>query len=578
MVYNIEDLIAGNEVTIQLSEPVNNIEESDLEISRVVHGYKNMFSSDVGIAPASAVYSCYNSIIGYPAWANESDAVALVIINSGTSLCTGSLLNNTAQDYRPYFLSAFHCIDISPRDGFISAAEQSVAENWAFRFQYKTADASTYITYNQAYFRAAWFNSDFALMELRQSINDNRITFLGWNRAETVTGSTTCIHHPGGDLMKISFDNNQPIVESSANTYLSINFTNGGAEEGSSGAPLFDLNKHIIGQLHGGSGNGGCPPIKVNFGRFYNSWTGGGTPSTQLNAWLDPLHPNNTGPMTTNTIRFPYIDGQISVCPYANVTYSVVGNPGNYPVTWSVSSPSIFTLLSASGNSATFRMTGTTPSTERISAYFAGITINKTVYVLFNSAQLGVYYANAYINDNITIIPPPTDSFNSYSWEVAQQPANGAVLNDKGSTCDVRFTQKGTYTINAYGNSGCATSSTPTYIFVYNVTSPAGSYSAVSPASMVVAYPNPVSSALNVEIKDNTATVEGNIASAAQTSTDNFKIRLYDEHGNLVHHTHSKKGHKTHFSVAHLKNGIYYLNILDEKTEKTEKQQIIVKH
>jgi len=178
--------------------------------------------------------------------------------------------------------------------------------------------------------------------------------------------------------------------------------------------------------------------------------------------------------------------------------------------------------------------------------------------------------------------PPPTDSYNSYNWAV-QQPASGVNLSaTTGGTCNVQFAQTGTYTIIAYGTSNCATSTTPTYIFVYNVTSPSGGYSSTTVDYMATVYPNPSSSVLNIEIKDNTAVDEENartnIASAAQATTDNFRIRLYDEHGNLVHHTHTKKGHKMHFSVAHLKNGIYYLNIQDETTGKTEKQQIIVKH
>ena len=383
----LTDLISGDEVIIQLSEPANSKENSDLRISRVVHAYKNLFISDAGIATTSAVYNCYNPIMLYPEWADESDAVAVVIINNGTALCTGSLLNNTAQDYKPYFLTAFHCIDTSPFDGFISAAEQSVAENWAFRFQYKTADASTYITYNQAYFRAAWQNSDFALMELKQSVTNNRITFLGWNKAEAVNGQATCIHHPGGDFMKISFANNSPTSNTAtipwvadtngqqilqANTHWIVKFDNGGIEPGSSGSPLFDSNKYVIGQLHGG--NIGCPPNLIDyFGRFYNSWSGGDTQATQLSHWLDPL---KTGAITTNTIRYPSISGPTILCPMTNVTYTVAGKMDNNPVTWTYGSN--FTFLSASGNSITLRNTGTTFQSTTIGASYSGIKLGKT--------------------------------------------------------------------------------------------------------------------------------------------------------------------------------------------------------
>ena len=590
----LTDLISGDEVTIQLSEPANNKKESDLRISRVVHAYKNLFISDAGIAATSAVYNCYNSILLYPEWANESDAVALVIINNGTSLCTGSLLNNTAQDYKPYFLTAFHCIDTSPFDGSISEAEQSVAENWAFRFQYKTVDASTYITYNQAFFRAAWQSSDFALMELRQRITNNNITFLGWNKAETVNGQASCVHHPGGDFMKISFANNSPtpntdsipwksdsngnpIIVSPANTHWTVNFTNGGAEEGSSGASLFDSNKRVIGQLHGGSGNGGCPPLIVHFGRFYNSWSGGGTQETQLSYWLDPL---KTGAMTTNTVRNPSINATSSIiCPYDNGSFSLVGNVDNKPVTWSCSSN--FTLVSASGNNAIFKANATTPQVGTILASFSGTTVSKNVYIINNPSPTSQNSVNASTNINYTIVPPQTPDIKTYHW-VVQQPTGAVFGATTGLTFDVRFTQIGTYQIFAYGVSNCAESVNPTHIYIYIVTSPSGSYSSTASTYAVITYPNPATNAVTVEIKDNVVAsadnAQTNLASVKQNKVNDFKISLYDEHGKLVHHATAKKGNKTHFNVAHIKNGIYYLNIYDESSGKTEKQQIVVKH
>ena len=69
--------------------------------------------------------------------------------------------------------------------------------------------ATSGVTYNRATFRAAWNNTDFALMELRNSpAGDSRFSWLGWDRSGNAPTSGTGIHHPSGDVMKISFDYN----------------------------------------------------------------------------------------------------------------------------------------------------------------------------------------------------------------------------------------------------------------------------------------------------------------------------------------------------------------------------------
>ena len=274
------------------------------------------------------------------------------------------------------------------------------------------------------------------------------------------------------------------------------------------------------------------------------------------------------------------IVGPTILCPYTNVTYTVAGKMDNNPITWTYGSN--FTLVSSSGNSITLRNTATTYQGGTIAASYSGIKLSKLVYCLYNPVQLGQYSASAYTNTNYTITPPQTADVTGYNWVVLQQPANGATLSNTGLTCGIRFSQTGTYVIYAYGNYGCAVSNVPTYIYIYNVTSPSGANSSTAPTFTASAYPNPVSSSLNIEIEGNapatTDNVQTNTSSVSQNKTDDFKISLYDEHGKIVHHAKAKKGNKAHFSVAHLKNGIYYLNIYDETTGKTEKQQIIVKH
>jgi V8-like Glu-specific endopeptidase len=301
----LTDLIAGDEVIIRLFEPSGAKETSSLAISRVVHAYINMFPGSDESSAQSVALTCHNNVACYPDWETESNGVALILLSTGSSVCSGSLINNTSQNYKPLFLTAFHCVDVYSPHGSIDSTEIARAENWGYRFNYKTTTCngsviSTTYFYNHAYFRSAWQPTDFTLMELIDPIM-HPATFLGWNRTGNNPSSGTGIHHPAGMVMKISFDNNaltsytniinwSDSTQSPANSHWTVVYDNGTMEGGSSGSPLFDQNHRVVGQLHGGSS--GCPPVTKYYGKLNLSWTGNGTDNSRLSNWLDP---NNTG-------------------------------------------------------------------------------------------------------------------------------------------------------------------------------------------------------------------------------------------------------------------------------------------
>ena len=325
------DLVAGEEVIVSLFEPSSVKEISKLTISKVVHSYVNMFPFDEEKSSKVEPLSCHNDVACFQEWTESAKGVALVLLSSGQEWCSGSLLNNTNLDYKPFFLSAFHCIDVSPYNGSLSTAEISAACNWSFRFHYKktTCNGSVvynHVTYNYAYFRAAFVDTDFALMELiNTNLSNSDVSFLGWDRTGTPPSKGTGIHHPRGSFMRISFDynslapNGQPInwdggVISPINTHWDVEYDSGTTEGGSSGSPLFDQNYRIVGQLHGGAS--GCAPVRKRYGQFHKSWTGGGTNSTRLSNWLDP---NNTGLIYLNGTRIP-----LCTSPIVNFTNQTV--------------------------------------------------------------------------------------------------------------------------------------------------------------------------------------------------------------------------------------------------------------
>lgn len=177
------NIIKGNSIILELYEPMNARGESNLHINSVVHGYKNMFTSPgFGLsAPCNIDINCEQ---GDP-WQDESDAVAMVIVNGNRS-CTGTLLNNACQDFTPSFLTAFHCLD-NNGNGVLSQQERDAVQNWVFVFQYKSpvcngGNATLSNSITGADFRSAWVNSDFALMELDQRPQANSgIQYSGWS-------------------------------------------------------------------------------------------------------------------------------------------------------------------------------------------------------------------------------------------------------------------------------------------------------------------------------------------------------------------------------------------------------------
>ena len=150
---------------------------------------------------------------------------------------------------------------------------------------------------------ANFFISDFALLLLNETPPDSfNIYYSGWSAEDNSADSSVGIHHPRGDIKKITFDYDSVTATSwlgaaPGTTHWRIgNWEDGTTEPGSSGSPLYDKNKRIIGQLHGGFAS--CISITADwYGRIARSWSGGGSSSNSLKPWLDPV---NSGLLVLN--------------------------------------------------------------------------------------------------------------------------------------------------------------------------------------------------------------------------------------------------------------------------------------
>ena len=187
----------------------------------------------------------------------------MILLANNTRHCSGVLINNECQDFTPNFLTAFHCVDVGAggdfQNGILSADEIAAAQNWVFRFQYKSpvcdgGDGTSFFAFVGSTFRSAWQITDFAVFELNnRPAGETGITYAGWSRANIPPRTSAGIHHPNGDVMKVSIENDiaTSVGWFQANTHWRVIFDDGIVQHGSSGSPLFDQNRRVVGQLHG---------------------------------------------------------------------------------------------------------------------------------------------------------------------------------------------------------------------------------------------------------------------------------------------------------------------------------------
>lgn len=291
-------LIHGDKIVVEYNYPTNTTDRGALTIGEIVHTYRPFATSPFVQDALHATRNPFGSSgacevgINCPEavdWQIEKRAVA-IITQGGSGLCTGALVNNTANDGTPYFLTANHC------------TQGSNTANWVFYFNHEATSCagntgSTSDLISGADLVANNAGSDFALLLLSDTPPASyNVQYAGWDASdnEAATTSAVCIHHPSGDVKKFSREDDAPYFSTGngAAVWWIDNWELAVTEPGSSGSPLFNQDHRIIGQLFGGasacSGSSGNGQYDF-YGRFGVSWNTGTTPATRLIDWLDPL-------------------------------------------------------------------------------------------------------------------------------------------------------------------------------------------------------------------------------------------------------------------------------------------------
>lgn len=306
-------LVYGNDVILEYYQPRTVTTDAIISIKYVVHGYRYINFGTKGFGQSGSCMVDINCEEGQD-WQNEKKAVALILVN-GHRYCSGSLINTTDLSQKPYLLTADHCLGGWANGNYkYDAVTSPNIDFYSFYWNYEAPGCMSnsnleppiYST-SGATILANNFVSDFALLRLTEAPNNipNFIPYyLGWDSSGQSGEPGTCIHHPNGDVKKISTVENAPTSTywgnqtQYPNTFWKVYWKetiNGHSTVvgGSSGSPLLNHSHRVIGQLRGGSCDGcSTPNGNSKYGRFDVSWTGYNNDSMQrrLNCWLDTIN------------------------------------------------------------------------------------------------------------------------------------------------------------------------------------------------------------------------------------------------------------------------------------------------
>ena len=421
------DIVLGSYAVIEVFLPEQTEKQFSIQLDNAVHGIdKSKIGRDFGDSG-----SC-NINVGCPAGVgaglDEQINSVCLILRDNASHCTGALVNNEANDLRPFLLTANHCVD------------NFASHNWVFRFNYESATcaqtvephSSLWISFSGAVLRASSAASDFALLELNSSVAGTGVGFSGWDRTNSSPTATTGVHHPSGDVKKICFDVNAPVVNGA---FHDVVWDMGTTEPGSSGSPLYDPAGRIIGQLFGGAASCGNPSGIDNYGRIFNSWTGGGTAATSLSSWLGPL----SNPTTSDPIAVPSITGDPVLCT-SNKTYTLNNPLPGYGIVWTATPASLFgSATSGVGANAVLRAASSSSQGAATLTYtlnnatFGPQTFTQTIWV-GKPLLTGIRTPQCFTKGSNTSVMARATGATSYMWSFPGCPS-GPPVGDPTPGC-----------------------------------------------------------------------------------------------------------------------------------------------
>ena len=567
------EFIQGDMITVEYVAPLSGASASPIVISGVAYGYNNLFfenEEETGESRASGACEVNINCPEGSNWQDQKKGVARLTIPDGAWVyyCSGSVVNNTSGNLDPLVLTAYHCF----ADLGASNVNQTV---FNFHYEYNActgggAASTKTMTGAQILVNVPTSQaSDGTLLRLNQAIPAAYdVYYNGWDKRNTAATSGVCIHHPDGDRKKISTFT--ATLVSSGNINLDGNImapnsvwrviwaqtqTNWGVTEGgSSGSPLFNQDKRIVGTLSGGSSYCSTPSQPDYYGKLWYHWDRHST--QQMKTYLDPTNSGLEyidGTYTAGVSSYTITatagangkitpSGSVTVAPGANQTFTFEAN-SEYEINQ--------VLVDGSNN----------PGAVTNKSYtFTNVTANHTISVSFKAISSSFIPVT-----NITQLPldattgtpltltgniiPSNATNQTITWSIVDAGTTGATLT--GNIFNT--TGPGNAIVRATIVNGSAVGTDYKKAFNISVTGVGIAESAQK--SGIVVFPNPTTGEIHVACDKLQVT----------------NIEVFDIFGRKLSFNHLINSSSNHLiNISHLSNGIYFLKV-DEKVMKVIK-------
>jgi len=420
-------LITGDSIVLEYYNTLGVNDVPNFNIVEVIHDYKDLFNTIMNRD------ECGTNVVCSVADPYEDEINAVAWLDMGGYICSGAMINNTANDKTQYFLTANHC------------TQGDSPSSFRFYFNYQTSSCTgswgNYGSYAYGS-QMMWASNDFtggnsitendvALLKINGTVYDSwNVFYAGWNKSNSSSiGSSVCVHHPQGEPKQISFTSGSLYTDSwngPWGTHWKVFWDDGGTEGGSSGSPLYDEDGRIIGPLSGGPSNLDCGDSGDygSYGKLNYQWSNidqyldplntgatsiAGIYNTEAMGCTDPLADNYDPNATQDDGSCEYTTVGDAMLSFGNVS----GNTAEIILYNSVpvagfqfvvsDNPNIIELSSASGGTA--ESNGMTVSSSEdgtvLGFSLTGTTINSGNAVLTNLSFLGSQETTLCIGDGI---------------------------------------------------------------------------------------------------------------------------------------------------------------------------------
>lgn len=282
--------VFSDSVTVEYEPGPDTPEEilPPFEIHTISHQVRSALSGPLPSTDASKsdpADSCHLDPNCYPDWKSAMNMVGQISFedNGSTYLCSGSLVSTRDNSFKPYFLTAGHCVHSED-------AARTVEAYWTYQTSTcggappASRDSSKKSTVGAHLIDFGSIEEgDYSLVLLKDI--PGGVTFAGWDASDPPpTTPLVGVHHPAGSWKRISFGERVGDVTvdvegniAPASRYLEVLWDKGRTEPGSSGSPIFTSPGVIVGTLSYGPYSPEITACHINpsidgYGRFTNAY------------------------------------------------------------------------------------------------------------------------------------------------------------------------------------------------------------------------------------------------------------------------------------------------------------------